>query len=115
MPCHGNLLRPVTGYFYRRLIRRVFATEERDPNLYQWFRKAFGEDDYLRANEAAEWPYVHCRHCNKVHECGNEEADEERQYQKDQRAFRKMRRVANMWDQSDWLTRLRPRRCRPKT
>ena len=74
----------------------------------------FGPDDYLRVTQAAEWPYVHCIHCGETHECGKDEDEEERQYQKDQRAFRKkMRRVANVWAQRDWQTRLRPRR--PKT
>ena len=113
VPRHGNLLEPVTGYFYRRLIRKVFATRDRDPRLYQWFTKTFGHDDYLRPNQAAEWPYVHCRYCGGIHECGNEEEEEERQYQRDQRAFRKkMRRVDNVWAQRDWLTRLRPRRLK---
>ena len=113
IPRHGNLLPPVTGYFWRRLIRRVFA-RDRDPRLYQWFRRAFGHDGYLRCTQAAEWPYVRCIYCDEIHECGNEEAEEERQYQKDQRAYRKkMRRVANVWAQRDWQTRLRPRR--PKT
>ena len=102
----------MTGYFYRRLIRKVFATRDRDPRLYQWLRKTFGPDDYFRPHQAAEWPYIHCIHCGDIHECGNEE--EERQYQKDQRAYRKkMRRVDNVWAQRDWLKRLRPRR--PKT
>ena len=114
VPRHGNLLEPVTGYFYRRLIRRMFATKERDPQLYRWFRKTFGEDDYLRSNQAAEWPFIHCIHCGEGHECGDEEAEEERQYQREQRAYRKkMRRLANVWAQRDWLKRLRPRR--PKT
>ena len=113
VPRHGNMLEPVTGYFYRRLMRRAFARDA-DPRLFRWFRRVFGHDDYLRATQAAEWPYVHCIHCGKIHECGNEEAEEERQYQKDQRAFRKkMRRVDNVWAQRDWRTRLRPRR--PKT
>ena len=113
VPRHGNLLEPVTGYFFRRMMPRVFA-KNADPRLYRWFRRVFGHDDYLRATQAAEWPYVHCIHCGKIHECGNEEAEEERQYQKDQRAFRKkMRRVDNVWAQRDWLKRLRPRR--PKT
>ena len=113
VPRHGNLLEPVTGYFWRRLIRKVFASNA-SPRLYRWFRRVFGHDDYLRATQAAEWPYVRCIHCDEIHECGNEEAEEERQYQKDQRAFRKkMRRVANVWAQRDWLKRLRPRR--PKT
>ena len=109
VPRHGNMLEPVTGYFYRRLMRRAFARDA-DPRLYRWFRRVFAHDDYLRATQAAEWPYVHCRHCDTVHECGNEEAEEERQYQKDQRAYRKkMRRVDNVWAQRDWLKRLRPR------
>ena len=86
IPRHGNLLEPVTGYFWRRLIRKVFAANA-DPRLYQWFRRVFSHDDYLRATQAAEWPYIHCHHCDTVHECGNEEEEEERQYQKDQRAF----------------------------
>ena len=57
---------------------------------------------------------MRCIHCDEIHECGNEEGEEERQYQKDQRAYRKkMRRVANVWAQRDWLKRLRPHR--PKT
>ena len=48
IPRHGNLLEPVTGYFWRRLIRRVFARGA-DPRLYRWFRRVFGHDDYLRA------------------------------------------------------------------
>jgi len=74
-------------------------------------QKTFGNDNYLRCTQATEWPYVHCRHCHEIYECGSEEDVEERQYQKDQRVFRKkMRRVANVWAQRDWLTRLRPRR-----
>ena len=74
----------------------------------------FGHDDHLRPGQACEWPFIHCRYCGESHECGNEEEEEERQYQRDQRAFRKkMRRVDNVWAQRDWLTRLRPRR--PKT
>ena len=111
VPRHGNLLQPVTGYFYRRLIRTMFATKERDPRLYRWFRQTFGEDDYLRSNQAAEWPLIHCRYCGEGHECGDEEAEEERQYKREQRAFRKkMRRVDNVWAHRDWLKRLRPRR-----
>ena len=49
IPRFGNLLEPVTGYFWRRLIRRVYATEDRDPRLYAWFRKTFGPDDCLRS------------------------------------------------------------------
>ena len=114
VPRHGNQLEPVTGYFYRRLIRKMFATKDRDPRLYQWFRKTFGPDDYLRPNQAAEWPFIHCRYCGEGHECGDEEEEEEREYQREQRAYRKkMRRVANVWAQHDWLKRLRPRR--PKT
>lgn len=110
IPRFGNRLEPVTGYFWRRLIRKVFATDA-DPRLYQWFKKNFGHDDYLRCTQAAEWPYVHCRHCNEIHEYGNEEDEEERQYHKDQRAYRKkMQRVANVWAQREWLKRLRPRR-----
>ena len=113
VPRHGRQLEPVTGYFYRRLIRKVFARDG-DPRLFRWFRKNFGHDDYLRCNQAAEWPYVRCIHCDEIHECGNEEEEKERQYQKDQRAFRKkMRCVDNVWAQRDWLKRLRPRR--PKT
>ena len=113
VPRHGNQLEPVSGYLYRRLIRRVFARDA-DPRLYQWFCRMFGVDDHLRSGQACEWPYIHCRYCGESHECGNEEEKEERQYQRDQRAFRKkMRRVANVWAQRDWLTRLRPRR--PKT
>ena len=82
VPRHGNLLEPVTGYFFRRMMPRVFA-KNADPRLYRWFRRVFGHDDYLRATQAAEWPYVHCILCNEIHQCGNEEAEEERQYQKD--------------------------------
>ena len=114
VPRHGNLLKPVTGYFYRRLIRRMFATKERDPRLYRWFRATFGKDDYLRSIQAAEWPYIYCRYCDEIHECGNEDEEEGREYLREQRAYRKkMRRVANVWAQRDWQTRLRPRR--PKT
>ena len=92
----------------------MFATKERDPRLYRWFRQTFGEDDYIRSNQAVEWPFIYCRYCGEGHECGNEEEEEERQYQKDKRAYRKkMRRVNNVWAQRDWQTRLRPRR--PKT
>ena len=57
IPRHGNLLEPVTGYFWRRLIRCVFA-KNADPRFLQWFRRVFGHDDYLRVTQAAEWPYV---------------------------------------------------------
>ena len=76
VPRHGNQLEPVTGYFYRRLIRRMFATEDRDPRLYRWFRATFGRDDYLRPGQACEWPFIHCRYCGESHECGNEEEEE---------------------------------------
>ena len=113
VPRHGNLLKPVTGYFFRRMLRTVFA-RDCDARLYRWFRRVFGEDDYIRSNQAVEWPYVHCIFCNEIHECGGEEAEEEREYQREQRAYRKkIRRVANVWAQRDWQTRLRPRR-RPK-
>ena len=90
---HGSLLEPVTGYFWRRLIRRVFARDA-DPRLYRWFRRVFGHDDYLRATQAAEWPYVRCIHCDEIHECGNKEEEEERQYQKDHGPFEKR---CGMW------------------
>ena len=113
VPRHGNLLRPVTGYFFRRMMRTVFG-QDGDARFYRWFRRVFGESDYLRPDQAVEWPFVYCHYCGEGHECGDEEEEEERQYQKDQRAYRKkMRRVANVWAQRDWQTRLRPRR-RPK-
>ena len=113
VPRHGNLLRPVTGYFYRRLMRTMFARDG-DARFYRWFRATFGEDDYIRPNQAVEWPFVYCHYCGEGHECGDEEEEEEREYQREQRAYRKkMRRVANVWAQRDWQTRLRPRR--PKT
>ena len=113
VPRHGNLLRPVTGYFYRRLMRTMFARDG-DARFYRWFRATFGEDDYLRPNQAVEWPFVYCHYCGEGHECGDEEEEEERQYQREQRAYRKkLRRVANVWAHRDWLKRLRPRR--PKT
>ena len=96
VPRHGNQLEPVSGYFYRRLIRKVFSRDA-DPRLYQWFTKMFGHDDHLRPNQACEWPYIHCRYCGESHHCGDEEEDEEREYQRDQRAYRKkMRRVDNV-------------------
>ena len=46
VPRHGNQLEPVTGYFYRRLIRKMFATKDRDPRAvvpvgqgYLWSRR----------------------------------------------------------------------------
>ena len=59
VPRHGNQLEPVTGYFYRRLIRKMFATKDRDPRLYRWVRATFGPDDYLRPNQADDWPFIH--------------------------------------------------------
>ena len=113
VPRHGNQLEPVSGYFYRRRIRKVFARDA-DPRLYRWFTRVFGFNDYLRPGQACEWPFIHCRYCGESHECGYEKDDEERDYQREQRAYRKkMRRVANVWAQRDWLKRLRPRR--PKT
>ena len=50
IPRHGNLLEPVTGYFWRRLIRSVFA-KNADPRFFQWFRRVFGHDDYLRCTQ----------------------------------------------------------------
>ena len=113
VPRHGNLLRPVTGYFFRRMMRTVFGRDG-DARFYRWFRRVFGESDYLRPDQAVEWPFVYCHYCGEGHECGDEEAEEEREYQREQRAYRKkIRRVANVWAQRDWQTRLRPRR--PKT
>ena len=96
VPRHGNQLEPVTGYFYRRLLRTAFARDG-DPRFFRWFRRVFGHDDYLRSNQAAEWPFIYCRYCGEGHECGNEEEEEEREYQREQRAYcKKMRRVANV-------------------
>ena len=68
----------------------------------------------LLPNEAAEWVIIHCKYCNEIHVCHFKKDDEERDYQRQQRAYRKkMRRVDNVWAQRDWLKRLRPRR--PKT
>ena len=85
---HGNQLEPVSGYFYRRLIRKVFARDA-DPRLYRWFTRVFGFNDYLRPGQACEWPFIHCRYCGESHECGYEKDDEEREYQREQRAYRK--------------------------
>ena len=53
VPRHGNQLEPVSGYFYRRLIRKVFARDA-DPRLYRWFTRVFGRNDYLRPGQACE-------------------------------------------------------------
>ena len=55
VPRHGNQLEPVSGYFYRRLIRKVFALDA-EPRLYRWFTRVFGCNDYLRPGQACEWP-----------------------------------------------------------
>ena len=53
VPRHGNLLRPVTGYFFRRMMRTVFG-QDGDARFYRWFRRVFGESDYLRPDQAVE-------------------------------------------------------------
>ena len=50
IPRFGNQLEPVTGYFWCRVIRAVFA-KNRDTRLYQWFRRVFGHDDYLHCTQ----------------------------------------------------------------
>ena len=61
VPRHGNLLRPVTGYFYRRLMRSMFGRYG-DARFYRWFRATFGESDYIRPDQAVEWPFVYCHY-----------------------------------------------------
>ena len=87
VPRHGNLLKPVTGYFYRRLMRTMFASDA-DSRFFRWFRATFGEDDYIRSYEAVEWPFIYCHCCGEVHECGNEGEEEGREYLREQRAYR---------------------------
>ena len=57
---------------------------------------------------------IHCKYCNDVHICHTKKQEEEREYQKEQQAYRKkMRRITQLKTRREWLTRLSPRR--PKT
>ena len=78
--------------------------------MLDWFNGLFRPDDHLCANEACKWPIVHCHYCQDIHINGLEKEDEEVEWQKEQRAFRKkMRRMDNLKARRIWLTRLRPR------
>ena len=112
VPRYQSMLKPVTGYFWRMMIKSMYRATDR--GMLDWFSRFFRQDDRLRPNEAADWIIVHCKFCNAIHVCHFRKDDEERDYQRQQRAYRKkMRRVDNVWAQRDWLKRLRPRR--PKT
>lgn len=113
VPRHENMLKPVTGYFWRRMIRHMYAAT--DKWMLDWFNGLFRPDDHLCANEACEWPIVHCHYCQDIHINGLETEDEEIEWQKEQRAFRKkMWRVDNLKARQVWLTRLRPRPSKTK-
>ena len=111
--CPGtSMLKPVSGYFWRMMIKSMYWATDR--GMLDWFSRFFRQDDRLRPNEAADWIIVHCKFSNAIHVCHFRKDDEERDYQRQQRAYqKKMRRVDNVWAQRDWLKRLRPRR--PKT
>ena len=112
VPRYQSMLKPVSGYFWRMIIKSMYRAT--NPEMLEWLSRFFRPDDRLRPNEAAEWIIIHCKHCNEIQTCFLRKKDEEREYQQEQRAYRKkMRRVANVWAQRDWLKRLRPRR--PKT
>ena len=113
VPRHGNMLKTVTGYFWRRMIRHMYAAT--DNWVLDWFNGLFTPDDHLCPNEACEWPIVHCHCCQDMHINGLEKEDEEIELQKEQRAFRKkMQRVDNLKARRVWLTRLRPRPSKTK-
>ena len=108
VPRHGNILKPVTGYFWRRMIRHIYAAT--DKRMLDWFNGLFRPDNHLRPNEACEWPIVHCHYCQDIHINSLGKEDEEIEWQKEQQAFwKKMRRVDNLKARRVWLTRLRPR------
>ena len=78
--------------------------------MLNWFNGLFRPDDHLYANEACKWPIVHCHYCQDIHINDLEKEDEEVEWQKEQRAFRKkMRRMDSLKARRIWLTRLRPR------
>lgn len=50
--------------------------------MLDWFNGLFRPDDHLCANEACEWPIVHCHYCQDIHINGLEKEDEEIEWQK---------------------------------
>lgn len=98
VPRHGDILKPVKGCFWRRMIRHMY--EATDKRMLDWFNGLLRPDDHLRPNEACEWPIVHCHYCQDIHINGLEKEDEEIKWQKEQQAFwKKMRRVDNLKSQ----------------
>lgn len=86
------MLKPVTGYLWRQWAR--WAYYRRDAWYMELFDRLFRADDRLQLDEAYDWPIIFCLHCLDTHLCGLEEQDEEREGQKEQRAYRKkLRRV----------------------
>lgn len=75
VPRHGNMLKHVTGYSWRRMIRHMYAAT--DKRMLDWFNGLFRPDDHLCPNEACEWPIVHCHYCQDIHINGLEKEDKE--------------------------------------
>ena len=74
------MLKPVTGYFWRRMIRHMYAAT--DKRVLDWFNGLFRPDDHLCPNEACEWPIVHCHYSQDMHINGLEKEDEKIEFQK---------------------------------
>ena len=104
--------KPVTGYFSRMMVKSMLRATNK-PRL-EWYSRFFRKDDRLRTNKSPEWVLIYCMCCHKEHFPWCKAIDEEREYQCEQRVYRKkMRRVTQLKARREWLTRLRPRR--PKT
>ena len=95
LPRHGNVLKPVMGCFWRRMIRHMYAAT--DKRMLDWINGLFSPDDQLRLNDACEWPILHCHYYQDIHINGLEKEDEEIEWQKEHRPFwKKTRRLDNL-------------------
>jgi len=100
--------KPVTGYFYRQMVKAMLRAT--DPKRLEWFSRFFRKDDKLKPGESPEWVIIFCKHCRDDHLPWGKAEQEEREWQAEQRVYRKnIRRLAQLKARRDWLKRLRPR------
>jgi len=94
-----RMAKPVTGYFYRQMVKSMLRAT--DPARLGWFCRFFRKGDILKPGESPEWVVIYCKRCRKDHLQWDKVLQEQREWEKEQRAYiKKMRR----------LTRLKARR-----
>ena len=101
VPRYQSMLKLVSGYFWRLMVKSMYRAM--NPEMLKWFSRFFRSVDRLPPNEAAEWVIIHCKYCNEIHVRHFKKDEEERDYQRQQRAFRKEMRHVDMWAQRDWM------------